>query len=72
MSATLRSTTSTSSSELRILVDHFTSSGHLAVVEAPPGSGKTFTLIEVLSESCGGRQACRCRGSDQQPGDDIC
>ena len=31
------------------LVKHLSGVGRLAVVKAPPGSGKTFTLIEVLS-----------------------
>ncbi len=31
------------------LADYLISGGRLAVVKAPPGSCKTFTLIEVLT-----------------------
>lgn len=34
----------------RNLADYLLGGGQLAVIKAPPGSGKTFTLIEVLSE----------------------
>ena len=54
------------------LVEHFTSGGHLAVVKAPPGSGKTFTLIEVLSSlvAAGKRVAVAAQTNNQA--DDIC
>ena len=54
------------------LVEHFTSGGHLAVVKAPPGSGKTFTLIEVLSSlvAVGKRVAVAAQTNSQA--DDIC
>ena len=32
------------------LTSYFAGGGPLAVVKAPPGSGKTFTLIRVLAE----------------------
>jgi hypothetical protein len=54
------------------LVTHFKNGGRLAVVKAPPGSGKTFTLIEVLSSlvATGGRVAVAAQTNSQA--DDIC
>lgn len=54
------------------LVAHFTGGGRLAVVKAPPGSGKTHTLIEVLSSlvSFGKRVAVAAQTNNQA--DDIC
>ena len=54
------------------LVEHFMSGGHLAVVKAPPGSGKTFTLIEVLASlvAFGKRVAVAAQTNSQA--DDIC
>lgn len=54
------------------LTDYLGAGGRLAVVKAPPGSGKTFTLIEVLAElvSVGRRVAVAAQTNSQA--DDIC
>ena len=54
------------------LVAYFTRGGHLAVVKAPPGSGKTYTLIEVLAAlvTVGQRVAVAAQTNNQA--DDIC
>ncbi|MFF0945020.1 AAA domain-containing protein [Kocuria sp. CPCC 205300] len=54
------------------LVDHLFSGGRLAVVKAPPGSGKTFTLVEVLTSLVaeGWRVAVAAQTNSQA--DDIC
>ncbi len=54
------------------LTDYVTAGGRLAVVKAPPGSGKTHTLIEVLSvvASKGMRIAVAAQTNSQA--DDIC
>ena len=54
------------------LADYLLGGGQLAVIKAPPGSGKTFTLIEVLSELVvgGGRIAVAVQTNTQA--DDIC
>jgi hypothetical protein len=54
------------------LADHLVGGGRLAVVKAPPGSGKTFTLIEVLISLLaeGWRIAVAAQTNSQA--DDIC
>ncbi len=54
------------------LVSYFRGGGTLGVVKAPPGSGKTYTLIEVLSTlvAAGSRVAIAAQTNSQA--DDIC
>jgi hypothetical protein len=54
------------------LAEHLVDSGRLAVVKAPPGSGKTYTLIEVLVALVeeGWRIAVAAQTNSQA--DDIC
>ncbi|MYG93988.1 MAG: AAA family ATPase [Acidimicrobiia bacterium] len=54
------------------LIEHFTGSGRLAVVKAPPGSGKTYTLIEVLAELAGLGQRIAVAAQINSQADDIC
>jgi hypothetical protein len=56
----------------RELVDYLLTGGRLAVVKAPPGSGKTFTLIHVLAAlvDAGARIAVAAQTNSQA--DDIC
>lgn len=56
----------------RELVAYLRAGGRLAVVKAPPGSGKTFTLIEVLAAlvDAGARIAVAAQTNSQT--DDIC
>lgn len=56
----------------RDLVDHLNGSGRLAVVKAPPGSGKTFTLIEVLTRLVGFGQRIAVAAQTNSQADDIC
>jgi hypothetical protein len=53
------------------LVEHFTNGGQLAVVKAPPGSGKTFTLIEVLSVLVAAGQRVAVAAQTNSQADDI-
>src|SRR4051794_35263246 len=46
--------------------------GRLAVVKAPPGSGKTFTLIEVLSRLADGGARIAVAAQTNSQVDDIC
>lgn len=56
----------------RDLTAYLVAGGSLAVIKAPPGSGKTFTLIEVLSELVAkGRQIAVAAQTNSQA-DDIC
>jgi hypothetical protein len=54
------------------LASYLLDGGRLAVVKAPPGSGKTFTLIEVLAQlvAAGRRVAVAAQTNSQV--DDIC
>ena len=54
------------------LTDYLSAGGRLAVIKAPPGSGKTHTLIEVLAElvAAGKRTAVAAQTNNQA--DDIC
>lgn len=54
------------------LVDYLNGSGRLAVVKAPPGSGKTFTLIEVLTRLIGSGQRIAVAAQTNSQADDIC
>jgi len=59
--------------ELRAgLVAHLAGSGRLAVVKAPPGSGKTHTLIEVLSALVAAGQRVAIAAQTNSQADDIC
>jgi hypothetical protein len=54
------------------LLDFLIAGGRLAVIKAPPGSGKTYTLVEVLSSLVreGSRIALGCQTNSQA--DDVC
>lgn len=54
------------------LLDFLVGGGKLAVIKAPPGSGKTFTLVLVLSSLVreGSRIALGCQTNSQA--DDVC
>ena len=54
------------------LIDHLTGNGRLAVVKAPPGSGKTYTLIEVLSALAAAGQRIAVAAQTNSQADDIC
>jgi len=54
------------------LIDHLSGSGRLAVVKAPPGSGKTFTLIEVLARLAASGQRIAVAAQTNNQVDDIC
>ena len=56
----------------RKLIDHLTGNGRLAVVKAPPGSGKTYTLIEVLSVLAASGQRIAVAAQTNNQADDIC
>lgn len=46
--------------------------GRLAVIKAPPGSGKTFTLIEVLAALVGRQRRIAVAAQTNNQADDIC
>lgn len=54
------------------LVEHFAAGGMLAVIKAPPGSGKTHTLIEVLSELAAGGMRIAVAAQTNSQADDVC
>lgn len=54
------------------LTAHFVGSGKLAVIKAPPGSGKTFTLIEVLSTLVAQGMRIAIAAQTNSQADDIC
>lgn len=54
------------------LADHLIGGGRLAVVKAPPGSGKTFTLIEVLTSLVSEGWRAAVAGQTNSQADDIC
>lgn len=56
----------------RDLIDHLNGSGRLAVVKAPPGSGKTFTLIEVLARLVASDRRIAVAAQTNSQADDIC
>lgn len=54
------------------LAEHLLGGGRLAVVKAPPGSGKTYTLIEVLSTLAGADYRVAVAAQTNSQADDIC
>ena len=54
------------------LVAYFKGGGALGVVKAPPGSGKTFTLIEVLSTLVSEGHKIAIAAQTNSQADDIC
>lgn len=54
------------------LINYLVAGGHIAVVKAPPGSGKTFTLIEVLSALVGEGSRIAVAAQTNNQADDIC
>lgn len=54
------------------LTDYVQSGGKLAVVKAPPGSGKTHTLIEVLSALAATGMQIAVAAQTNSQADDIC
>lgn len=59
--------------ELRkALTAYLWNGGRLAVVKAPSGSGKTYTLIEVLSSLAGGGMQIAVAAQTNSQADDIC
>lgn len=54
------------------LIDHFLSGGRLAVVKAPPGSGKTHTLVEVLAALTDQKMRVAVAAQTNNQADDIC
>ncbi|OBK86358.1 AAA domain-containing protein [Mycolicibacter sinensis] len=54
------------------LIEYLHSGGRLAVVKAPPGSGKTYTLIEVLSALAADKMQIAVAAQTNSQADDIC
>jgi len=54
------------------LIDYVQSGGRIAVVKAPPGSGKTHTLIEVLSALAADGMQIAVAAQTNSQADDIC
>lgn len=54
------------------LAEYLLGGGHLAVVKAPPGSGKTHTLIEVLSALVAKGKRVAIAAQTNSQADDIC
>lgn len=54
------------------LSEYLIAGGRLAVVKAPPGSGKTFTLIEVLATLVAAGQRIAVATQTNSQADDIC
>jgi hypothetical protein len=54
------------------LGDYLRSGGRLAVVKAPPGSGKTHTLVEVLSVLADAGMRIAVAAQTNSQADDIC
>jgi hypothetical protein len=54
------------------LAEFVQSGGRLAVVKAPPGSGKTHTLIEVLSALADGGMQIAVAAQTNSQADDVC
>lgn len=54
------------------LVDYFLADGRVAVVKAPPGSGKTYTLIEILSALVASGKRIAVAAQTNSQADDIC
>lgn len=56
----------------RALTEYVSGGGRLAIVKAPPGSGKTHTLIEVLSALAGEGMRIAVAAQTNSQADDIC
>lgn len=56
----------------RDLTDYALDGGRLAVIKAPPGSGKTYTLIEVLSKVAAAGKRIAVAAQTNSQADDIC
>jgi hypothetical protein len=56
----------------RELIHYLAGGGRLAVVKAPPGSGKTFTLIEVLAALVDEGRRIAVAAQTNSQADDIC
>ena len=54
------------------LTDYLSAGGRLAVVKAPPGSGKTHTLIAVLAELVARGTCIAVAAQTNSQCDDIC
>ncbi|KLN34189.1 hypothetical protein FB00_13505 [Cellulosimicrobium funkei] len=54
------------------LTGYFLDGGRLAVIKAPPGSGKTYTLIEVLSALVAEGKTIAIAAQTNSQADDIC
>jgi hypothetical protein len=54
------------------LATYLTDGGQLAVVKAPPGSGKTFTLIEVLARLAAAGMRIAVAAQTNSQADDVC
>lgn len=54
------------------LISYLAEGGQLAVVKAPPGSGKTFTLIEALADLTGRGLVIAVAAQTNNQADDIC
>ncbi|MEY2611157.1 MAG: hypothetical protein RLZZ128_1806, partial [Actinomycetota bacterium] len=60
------------SSVVRALRSFVSGSGAIAVVKAPPGSGKTYTLVESLDAGIKGRQRIVVAAQTNNQVDEIC
>src|SRR3954453_24159378 len=54
------------------LTDYVQAGGRLAVIKAPPGSGKTHTLIEVLSRLAANDMQIAVAAQTNSQADDMC
>lgn len=54
------------------LNDHVTRRERLCIIKAPPGSGKTFTLLEALGKAVGEEQRVAVAGQTNAQCNDIC
>jgi hypothetical protein len=56
----------------RELTEYIADGGRLAIIKAPPGSGKTHTLIEVLSAAAGEGKRIAVAAQTNNQANDIC
>jgi hypothetical protein len=56
----------------RVLTDYLGGGGRLAIIKAPPGSGKTHTLIEVLTALAGDGTRIAVAAQTNNQANDIC
>lgn len=61
-----------SASVLEALIEHVDNEGELAVVQAPPGSGKTWQLIQVATHARKRRMRVAIATQTNSQADDIC